>query len=77
MEVINTAKNKKYLSLKAICPYYKSEEKQLIYCEGVQRDTALHISFSYPADKVKYREKYCENCYKECRIAKMLGEADA
>lgn len=69
-------KNMRYLSLKATCPHYKSEEKQLIYCRGVQKDTALHVAFAYPADKVEYKEKYCEDCYQECRIAKMLEETD-
>lgn len=58
------------------CPYYKGEEKQLIYCKGVQLDTALRMGFSFPVDKMEYKEKYCEDCYKECRIAKMLEEAD-
>ena len=69
--------NRRYLSLKAVCPHYKSEEKQILYCRGIQDDTALHIAFAYPADKVAYKEKYCEDCYQECRIAKMLEEADA
>ena len=60
------------MSLKAVCPYYKSEEKQLIYCKGLQADTALHIAFAYPADKVAYKERHCEDNYKDCGIAKML-----
>ena len=67
---------KKYFSLKAICPHYKSEERQLIYCRGIQKDTAMHIAFAYPSDKVSYKEKHCEKCYQECRIAKMLEGSD-
>ena len=70
-------KGNKYLSLKAICPFYRSEEKHLIYCKGVQEGTATHMAFSYPAAKVAYKEKYCEKHYKACRIAKMLEEEDA
>lgn len=70
-------KGNKYLSLKAICPHYKSEEKHIIYCRGVQKDTATHMAFAYPADKVAYKEKYCEANYKECRIAKIVRDADA
>ena len=68
--------NRRYLSLKAVCPHYKSEEKQILYCRGLQQDTALHIAFAFPADKVAYKEKYCEDCYHECRIAKMLEGLD-
>lgn len=71
------SKNKRYISNSVICPYCKSEEKQVIYCKGIEEDTALHIAFAYPADKVAYKEKYCEDCYQDCRIAKMLeGEDD-
>lgn len=67
---------KRFFSLKAVCPRYKSEDKQMIYCEGIQKDTATHMAFAYPADKVAYKEKYCEDHYQECRIAKMLEEVD-
>lgn len=72
-----TKNTKKYFSLKAICPHYKSEERQIIYCSGIQKDTALHIAFAYPSDRVEYKEKYCESNYKNCRLAKMLEEEDA
>ena len=66
--------NRRYLSLKAVCPYYKSEEKQIIYCKGFKPDTALHIAFAYPADKVEFKEQYCESKYESCKIAKTLEE---
>lgn len=67
---------KRFFSLKAICPHYKSEDKQVLYCEGIQKDTAMHIAFAYPADKVAYKEKHCESNYQDCRIAQMLEDAD-
>lgn len=69
-------KGNKYLSLKAICPHYKSEEKHMIYCRGIQKDTSTHIAFAFPADKLAYKEKFCESRYKECKILKMLEGAD-
>lgn len=27
------------------CPYYKYEEPQMIYCEGVVNDSSLHLAF--------------------------------
>ena len=68
------AKNRSYTSVGVVCPYYKSEEKQLIYCRGPQVDTAIHVAFAYPADKVKYKEKFCERDYRFCGLARMLEE---
>ena len=68
---------KRYSSLKVVCPYYKSEEKHIIYCCGVQKDTALHLAFAFPSDREQYKEKYCEERYRDCRIAKMLEDVDA
>lgn len=69
------AKRKRYVSNNVLCPYYKSEDTQLIYCTGVKEDTALHLGFSYPADKVRHMERYCEDHYGDCDIARMLEEA--
>lgn len=69
-------KTRRYLSNNIMCPYCKSEEKQIIYCQGVQVDSALHLAFAYPEDKVRYKEKYCEEFYKECPIEKMLEAID-
>ena len=55
------------------CPYYKNREKQLIYCEGVQDGTALHIAFATPQQLKDYRMKYCRGCWKNCLIAGMLN----
>ena len=30
------------------CPYYKEEEKQKIFCEGVQEGSAIHLAFDTP-----------------------------
>lgn len=70
-------KTRRYLSNNIMCPYCKSEEKQIIYCMGIQKDTALHLAFAYPEDKVRYKEKYCEANYQACAIEKMLEDADA
>ena len=31
-----------------ICPYFKSEEKHTIFCEGVEENSAIHLAFSLP-----------------------------
>lgn len=54
------------------CPFCKCEERMMLYCEGVQEDTTVHLAFAYPSAAREYREKYCEADYEKCRIAQML-----
>lgn len=53
------------------CPYYKCEEKQKIFCEGVQNGTALHLAFDTPANLKDYKKHFCKGCYNKCLIAAM------
>lgn len=56
-----------------VCPYYKYEAPQMIYCEGVDDDTALHLAFATKQGKKKYVAEKCGDCWKACMIAKMLN----
>jgi hypothetical protein len=56
-----------------ICPYYKYESQQMIHCEGVMPNTALHLAFDAKDKMRAYRNAYCEKCYNECLIAGMLN----
>ena len=47
----------------------------MIYCKGVKDDTAIHMGFAYPADKVAHEEKFCETDFESCEIAQMLEKA--
>lgn len=55
------------------CPYYKFEERQKIFCEGVQKGTALHLAFDTPANLKDYKKRFCKGCYNQCLIAGMLN----
>ena len=55
------------------CPYYKYEEKQKIYCEGVQEGTAIHLAFDTTPNLKDYKRHYCKGCYDRCLIAEMLN----
>ena len=55
------------------CPYYKFEEKQKIFCEGVQEGTALHLAFDIPSNLKDYKKCYCKEGYNQCLIAGMLN----
>ena len=60
------------VSSNIMCPFYKCEERQVLYCEGLYSGTSIHLGFSYPAALSEYRDTYCRENYNECRIAKML-----
>ena len=56
-----------------VCPYYKYEAPQMVYCEGVEDNTALHLAFAAKADKKMFMEQKCRCSWKECMIAQMLN----
>lgn len=55
------------------CPYYKGEESQVLFCEGVQRGTAIHLAFDENENLKGYKNSFCKRCYNRCLIAEMLN----
>ena len=61
------------VSKKAVCPYYKGNGRQEIFCEGLVRDSNIHQGFANPGMLENHKAKYCESQnYDECRISQML-----
>lgn len=56
-----------------VCPYYKYEAPQMVYCEGVDDNTALHLAFATKQGKKAYMGAKCKECWKGCMIAQMLN----
>lgn len=65
---------KRYQSALVICPFYASEDKNKIYCEGMTADSSLHVVFGDPKKKADYEERMCCSRYMACRLAKMLND---
>lgn len=63
---------KRYISAHALCPFYHSEDRQKIYCEGVVPGSSLHLAFGDAKEFRSYMEYYCRCNYNSCPIAKML-----
>ena len=63
---------KRYISSKAICPYYKHESRQMIDCIGVEDNTVLHLAFANATDSYKYKRERCCSNYIKCSIYQML-----
>lgn len=65
---------KKRMDTLVECPYYKFEERQKIFCEGVQDGTMIHLAFDKDISVKNYKKTYCRKCWQGCRIAKMLND---
>ena len=65
-------------SVVVVCPFFKAKGKsscdQIIYCEGVEQNTSIHLAFAEPDKRRSYMEHYCNKFkgHKECIIAKAL-----
>lgn len=62
---------KSKVSIYVKCPYYRREEKQKIFCEGVQEGTSIHLAFDSPANLKRYMECYCKKEFNQCILAQM------
>ena len=65
-------------SVTVVCPFFKAKGKteysQVIYCEGVESNSSIHLAFAEPLQRKAYMEHYCNKFqgHKECIIAKAL-----
>ena len=55
------------------CPYYKGEEQQMLFCEGVQEGSAIHLAFDTKPNLKDYKNNFCKRCYNKCLLAGMLN----
>lgn len=55
------------------CPYYKYERQAVIYCEGAEDGSNIHMAFSAGSQRKSYEKRYCEACWKDCMVADALN----
>lgn len=63
---------KYYESMKAVCPYYKHENRFVIFCQGIDEESVLHLAFPKPSSCLEFKNKYCRKNYAQCSIHNML-----
>lgn len=56
-----------------VCPYYKFEAPQMVYCEGVEEATSLHLAFADKGKMKGYMRDKCTCNWRTCLIAQMLN----
>lgn len=64
--------SKKAPSLLAICPYYKDEDRQKVFCEGLVPNSSIHVAFSTPEMRKEFERNYCKSWdFETCPLAWM------
>ena len=69
------AKNNADESMFAKCPYYKCENKCVIYCEGVQPNNCIHMAFGSKPQKKEFQKQFCREHWWKCMIAAAQNRA--
>lgn len=62
---------KHMISSQVKCPYYKHEDSQMIYCDGVQDGSTIHLAFANKTEALDYKKSFCRTCYSDCHIFRM------
>lgn len=63
-----------YNAVKAVCPFYKGEDRLDVRCEGLVPGGTLVNRFRFPRPKDRYMLAHCQNMqgYKTCVIHAIL-----
>ena len=60
---------------KVECPFYKRDDQNNIYCEGVAEDSTLITRFRFKKGRDQQMRIFCCEHYKKCEIYRMLMDA--
>ena len=73
-------KGKYDVSAKALCPYYRSEQRTAenakIRCSGIVPGTWLHLGFETRAGMIAWRDQHCKCDWEQCAVAQALAKAN-
>lgn len=65
----------RYISEKAMCPWYKDETGSSIFCDASNISLSTAIHFTGKRDEIyDWKRKYCYGEHDRCPIAKFLNE---
>lgn len=72
-------KGKYDVSAKALCPFYRSEqrtpENAKIRCSGIIPGTWLHLGFDTRSGMIAWRDQHCKRDWEQCAVAQALEKA--
>jgi hypothetical protein len=50
------------------CPFFKGQDTLKLFCEGIQPNSSIILSFISRGEKDAYRIRYCQQCYRYCKV---------
>ena len=62
------------MSKRVVCPFYRFEQRQVIYCQGLVPGQGFHVACANPAMARAYKERCCRDDFRACALARMLEE---
>lgn len=62
---------KRYVDPAVGCPFYCSEDPSKIYCDGVEEENWIHLTWGDGKRKKKYKLERCRGSWSECPVAKI------
>jgi hypothetical protein len=62
-----------YVSYEAACPFYKGEDKNAIYCEGIVEESTVKNAFGSVAAAEACKRRLCCGKWETCPLAKALS----
>ena len=65
-------KRGQYESKTTACPFYKKEDRQTIFCDGVTDNSSVHLAFGNASDCKEHKIAYCRSDFHLCPVCKML-----
>ena len=68
-------KHEKYADENVVCPFYRYQNSHKICCEGIKKNSTVHLAFGAPTDRKHHCREHCNSIigYTSCPIAIMLN----
>lgn len=54
------------------CPFYRTQGKKWIKCDGIAEGTAITQDFTSEVQKEYYQEEKCWDAYCDCPLAQLI-----
>ena len=66
----------KYSTKYVVCPYYKKHDDYRIRCEGIDKDSSIHVVFGDPRKMEIFKVKHCHSFqgYHKCLVCQALDK---
>ncbi len=63
-----------YESVDVKCPFYITEDRKKIFCEGLEKGSRTALEFRGSKFKENVKEKYCNGDYEKCKLYNLINQ---